>query len=122
MNIGRTLTGGEVILLIGELGCGKTAFTKGVALGLYIEDVITSPSFSLLNEYRGRLDLYHFDFYRIDDRAEIESLLEDYIYKPGAVTVIEWGEKTVDLLDDYLLFRFEILNGARRIRSTRREV
>ena len=74
--LGRSLRGGEVVVLSGALGSGKTAFTKGIALGIGIRDTVTSPSFSILNEYKGEIDLYHFDFYRIGDSTEMEDLLD----------------------------------------------
>lgn len=110
---GGALIGGEVVLLSGSLGSGKTAFTKGIALGLGINENVTSPSFSIMNEYIGKIRLYHFDFYRIDDELEIEDLLEDYIYKIEGVTVIEWGEKIISRLNVYFLVHFELINSNR---------
>jgi len=110
---GGTLIGGEVVLLSGSLGSGKTSFTKGIALGLGINENVTSPSFPIMNEYIGKIRLYHFDFYRIDDKLEIEDLLEDYIYKIEGVTVIEWGEKIISRLNVYFLVHFELINSNR---------
>jgi len=110
---GGTLIGGEVVLLSGSLGSGKTSFTKGIALGLGINENVTSPSFPIMNEYIGKIRLYHFDFYRIDDELEIEDLLEDYIYKIEGVTVIEWGEKIISRLNVYFLVHFELINSNR---------
>ncbi len=92
--LGKILKGGEVICLIGELGSGKTCFTQGIALGLSVEDrYITSPTFVIINEYKGRVPLYHIDLYRIEDPEEIDSLgISEYFYK-GGVAVIEWAEK-----------------------------
>jgi tRNA threonylcarbamoyladenosine biosynthesis protein TsaE len=94
--IGAQLTGGEILLLNGPLGAGKTVFVKGLAtaLGIDPEDV-TSPSFTLVNPYAGRLTLYHIDLYRLDDGAaaahavDLEELLND----EQAVVVIEWAER-----------------------------
>ena len=105
---GKSLKGGEVILLSGELGSGKTSFTKGIARGLDIEESITSPSFTIMNIYQGGICLYHFDFYRIEDDSEMEDLLEDYIYRKEGVTVIEWGEKIIDRLSRFINVAFEI--------------
>ncbi|MGQ9615258.1 MAG: tRNA (adenosine(37)-N6)-threonylcarbamoyltransferase complex ATPase subunit type 1 TsaE [Spirochaetota bacterium] len=118
--IGSSLKGGEVILLIGELGCGKTVLTKGIAEGIGIEEIITSPSFTILNIYDGPLCLYHFDFYRIDDKGEMEDLLEDYLYLKDGVVVIEWGEKVIELLDSYILVEIEISDPSRKIKITRK--
>jgi tRNA threonylcarbamoyladenosine biosynthesis protein TsaE len=113
--IGRSLKGGEVLILSGVLGSGKTAFTKGIARALRIEETVTSPSFSILNMYEGTIQLFHFDFYRIDSLSEMEDLLEDYIYRMDGVTVIEWGEELRSMLDEYYIVRFEIEDGARTI-------
>lgn len=95
----ETLQGGEVVLLCGEMGAGKTHFTKGIAKGLKIDDVITSPTFALHNVYLGRLTLNHFDFYRIDDPAEAEMLgLDEFFYDKNAVSVIEWSENVAELI------------------------
>ena len=94
-SLARLLEGGELILLEGDLGLGKTVFARGVAAGLEIppEDV-SSPSYSLINEYRGgRLPLYHVDLYRLDDPAEIATLGLDDLLASGAVVITEWGDR-----------------------------
>jgi tRNA threonylcarbamoyladenosine biosynthesis protein TsaE len=112
MRLGELLCGGELILLDGQLGMGKTTFTQGLAQGLGIRDTITSPTFTLLKEYAGqsrstiqgeqrktalpikRPLLYHFDLYRLDDPEEIFDLgFEDYFYDSTGVCVVEWAEK-----------------------------
>ena len=112
---GESLRGGEAVLLVGPLGSGKTAFTKGIAIGLGIEDMVTSPSFSIMNIYEGKIKLYHFDFYRLDDPVEMEDLLQDYVYARDAVSVIEWGEQLQNRLPDFILIQFEILKDGRCI-------
>lgn len=90
--IAERLKGGEVILLNGNLGAGKTTFTKGLAKALGIDEVVTSPTFTFMKEYKGRLSLYHFDMYRADDEDELYELgLSDYLYMDG-VCVIEWNK------------------------------
>lgn len=91
-SIAENLFGGEVILLNGELGAGKTTFTKGLARALGITEEVTSPTFTLLNVYEsGRLPLYHMDMYRIESAEELyETGIEDYLSKDG-ITVIEWN-------------------------------
>lgn len=90
--IAERLKGGEVILLNGNLGAGKTTFTKGLAKALGIDEVVTSPTFTFMKEYKGRLSLYHFDMYRAEDEDELYELgLSDYLYADG-VCVIEWNE------------------------------
>ncbi len=113
--VGRSLKGGEVLILSGVLGSGKTAFTKGVARALSVEESVTSPSFSILNLYEGTVLLFHFDFYRVNSLSEMEDLLEDYIYRTDGVTVIEWGEGVRTTLDEYYFVHFEIEDGARAI-------
>ena len=94
-NLAQRLKGGELILLDGDLGMGKTAFTRGLATGLGVapEDV-NSPSFTLVQEYTGgRLELFHIDLYRLDDPEDFASLGLEEILASGAVVVVEWGEK-----------------------------
>lgn len=87
-----TLKGGEVILLSGDLGAGKTTFTKGLAAALGVEETVTSPTFNYVKEYNGRLPLYHFDMYRVADADEVYELgLEEYFYR-GGVVVVEWNK------------------------------
>ncbi|MGF1461477.1 MAG: tRNA (adenosine(37)-N6)-threonylcarbamoyltransferase complex ATPase subunit type 1 TsaE [Leptolyngbyaceae cyanobacterium] len=95
--LGERLTAGTVLLLYGDLGAGKTTFTKGLGRGLQIPDEIDSPTFTLINEYdSGRLPLYHVDLYRLaaaeSDRLFLESYWEGIEYPPGIV-VIEWAER-----------------------------
>ena len=88
---------GMVICLNGELGCGKTVFTKGFAAALGIEDTITSPTFNIIKEYlNGEMPLYHMDVYRLEDKVESTGLL-DYFDKDGVV-IIEWA----NMIEDYL--------------------
>jgi tRNA threonylcarbamoyladenosine biosynthesis protein TsaE len=92
--IARSFTGQEVVLLIGELGAGKTIFAKGLAAGLGVNDTdqVTSPSYTILNIYQGKYPIFHFDLYRLESDAEIEGLgWEDYLDR--GVVVVEWGEK-----------------------------
>lgn len=94
--IGTAIKSGAVVSLTGDLGVGKTAFTKGLALGLGIEDTISSPTFTLMKEYEGRLDLKHIDAYRLEgvdsDSLGLFDLMDD-----RTVIVIEWGSFLDDL-------------------------
>lgn len=101
--LARKLRGGELIALEGDLGAGKTVFVKGLAQGLGIEEPVTSPTFSLIHEYEGRISLFHFDVYRLGSPEEIEELgYEEYFYGPG-VTAVEWSDLiTSHLPQEYL--------------------
>lgn len=100
-SIGLEAEEGQVYCLIGELGVGKTVFTKGFAQGLQIEEHITSPTFTIVNEYAGpRMPFYHFDVYRIQDLEEMDEIgYEDYFYGDG-VTFIEWANYIEDLIPE----------------------
>ncbi|MCL6634423.1 MAG: tRNA (adenosine(37)-N6)-threonylcarbamoyltransferase complex ATPase subunit type 1 TsaE [Peptococcaceae bacterium] len=92
------LRAGDVICLIGQLGAGKTRFAQGLARGLGVDGPVNSPTFTLINEYRGRLPLYHMDVYRLGDPSEMEDLgYEEYFYGDG-VTVVEWADLVAGLL------------------------
>ncbi|NEZ46780.1 tRNA (adenosine(37)-N6)-threonylcarbamoyltransferase complex ATPase subunit type 1 TsaE [Clostridium niameyense] len=96
--IGNHCNPGDIICLNGDLGAGKTHFTKGIAKGLNINDNITSPTFNIVNEYKGRLKLYHFDVYRISDIDEIEAIgFDEYIFS-DAVSIIEWSYYIEELI------------------------
>jgi len=93
MQLGKLSQPGDVFLLVGGLGAGKTCLTQGIAWGLGIEGYAASPSFVLINQYRGRIPLYHIDLYRLDSIEEVNELgLDDYLYDNG-VCVVEWAEK-----------------------------
>lgn len=96
--IGKKAKKGEIYCLCGDLGTGKTMFTKGFARGLGIEEHITSPTFTLINEYSGRLPLYHFDVYRVADSEEMEYVgCDEYFFGEG-VCLIEWAELISDII------------------------
>jgi tRNA threonylcarbamoyladenosine biosynthesis protein TsaE len=93
--LGRKLQPGDIVLLFGELGAGKTTFAQGIAEGLDLDPkhYVRSPTFTLVNEYQGRLPIFHIDLYRLNSAEEIRDLgLEEYLFGPG-VTVVEWAEK-----------------------------
>lgn len=94
----KSLKGGDVVLLSGEMGAGKTVFCKGVARGLGINDEILSPTYAYMNDYGGKL--YHFDFYRLKNGSQAEALgLTDYFYMNG-VCLVEWAENVIDVLPE----------------------
>lgn len=99
-HLGELAKAGDIFLLIGELGTGKTCLTQGVALGLGVQQQVFSPSFVLIREYRGRLPLYHVDFYRLDRIEEIADLgLDDYLYGKG-VCIVEWADKGMAIMPE----------------------
>ena len=111
--IGEKLIDGDLLALSGELGSGKTCFTKGLAQGLGVsaEYQITSPTFTLINEYPARCKLYHFDVYRLNSYSELEDLgYEEYLAGDGVV-VIEWAEKIDKLIPrDSIFINFEYVD------------
>lgn len=113
--LGRSLQGGEVLLVCGDLGAGKTQFAKGVARGLGIEVEILSPTFTLAARYEGRLPLVHYDLYRVREGRELVDLGFLESDDPGEVTLIEWGDR-IDPPPGAVVVRIAILpDGTRRI-------
>ena len=106
---------GDVLLLEGKLGAGKTCLTQGIALGLGIEDYVLSPTFVIMREFYGRLPLYHVDLYRLDNIDESLDLgLDDYLYVDG-LCVLEWAEKALSILPrKYLMVRIDYLSDTER--------
>lgn len=97
----KTLKSGDVICMYGDLGAGKTAFVQGLAKGLGIDEHITSPTFTIVNEYMGDKPLYHFDVYRIADSDEMYEIgYEEYISGDG-ISVIEWPQLIEDILPEH---------------------
>lgn len=91
--LGSLLKAGDIVCLNGDLGTGKTTLTKSIGLGLGVEDYITSPTFALINEYEGRIPVYHFDVYRLENVEELYDLgFDEYFYGKG-VSIIEWADK-----------------------------
>lgn len=113
--IGGLIAAGDIILLTGNLGAGKTCLTQGIARGLGITEHTQSPSFVLMREFHGRLPLYHIDLYRLDNLDEIADLgLDDYLYGNG-VCVIEWAEKGLGLLpQEHLMIEIGYLGDTER--------
>lgn len=96
----KALKPGDIVALIGNLGAGKTTFTKGIAKGLGVKDYrhVNSPTFVLIKEYKGKIPLYHFDLYRLDNIKDIEDLDSDGYFFGKGITVIEWADKCKALL------------------------
>ncbi|MFC2011322.1 tRNA (adenosine(37)-N6)-threonylcarbamoyltransferase complex ATPase subunit type 1 TsaE [Chloroflexota bacterium] len=113
--IGELALPGDVFLLSGELGAGKTCLTQGIAWGLDINEYTLSPSFVIMRELYGRLPLYHIDLYRLDRIEEsIDLGLDDYLYGRG-VCVVEWAEKALSILPtEHLLIKIGYLSDTER--------
>jgi len=116
--IGEKLSPGSIIALMGELGCGKTCFTKGLCAGLGIpKRHVNSPTFTFVNEYKGRLPVFHLDLYRVEGIAMcLEVGVLDYLLQAeSGVAVIEWAEKVLPLLSNsYLAVNFSVLSPKKR--------
>ena len=91
--LGRLLKPGAVVALYGKLGAGKTAFTRGVAAGLGIDTIVSSPTFTIVNEYPGSIPLFHFDMYRLEGESELFDIGWDDYQDRGGVCIVEWSEK-----------------------------
>lgn len=117
--IGKTFRQGDVIALIGDLGTGKTCLTQGIARGVGIasDEVVNSPSYILINEYNGKIPIYHIDLYRLEDSAEIAELgLSEYVEGNG-ICIIEWAERMADALPDSCIKIYITLTDANALHS-----
>ncbi len=112
--LGKKLEAGSIIALIGELGCGKTLFTRGVCEGVgVLERYVNSPTFAFVNEYSGKLPVFHMDLYRLNTTDELFELgILDYLRRVEAgIMIVEWAEKIIDILrEDYLKIEFRVLS------------
>lgn len=101
--LGCQLRPGTVVAYYGDLGAGKTAFTRGLGRGLKIRDRITSPTYNIVNEYPGEIPLFHFDMYRLQSSEDLFDIgWEDYLQR-GGVIAVEWSERVEDVLEDALV-------------------
>ena len=114
--IGVAAQPGDVLLLSGELGAGKTVFTQGVGEGLGVAETVNSPTFVLLHEYHGRLTVYHYDLYRLTNIEQTVSReWQEFLYGDG-VSVVEWANRASDILPpEHLLLEFIIDSETRRV-------
>ena len=117
--LGRQLRGGEVVAIVGALGSGKTHLIKGIAMGAGAMDrnSVNSPTFVIVNQYEGRLDIYHIDAYRLDSAAEFETLGFDDLCYPESVVLIEWADKVEVALRATNPIRIELHHEGPQTRS-----
>lgn len=115
VRIGELALAGDIFLMVGALGTGKTCLTQGIAWGLNIKEYALSPSFAIVRELQGRLPLCHIDLYRLDHMEEIAELgLDDYLHNSG-VCVVEWAEKGLSILPtEHLLIQISYLSDTER--------
>jgi len=120
LKIGSQLRGGEVVAICGALGSGKTHLIKGIAAGAGAAEVgkVTSPTFIIVKEYTGRLDVYHIDAYRLDSIAEFEMIGFDDYCRPESVVLIEWADKIESVLQRINYIRIELFHAG----ETQRDV
>ena len=113
--LGRILPAGTVIAYRGDLGAGKTAFTRGLALGLGYRDMVTSPTYTIVNEYLGgRLPLFHFDMYRLRCAEDLWDIgWEDYLDR-GGICAVEWSENVAEAMEDPVTVTIEKLGDTSR--------
>ena len=120
--LGKTLERGDVLALVGELGTGKTTLTKAIATGLDISETVTSPTFTIVKEYNsGRLPLFHFDVYRLENGREFIEIGGEEYFDAGGVCVIEWADKIAEILPDdtkLILLEYGENEGERIYRCT----
>ena len=110
--IAEHATAGDVLVLVGDLGAGKTAFSKAFGRALGVDEPMTSPTFTLAREYRGRLPLHHLDVYRLEQMVEVLDLDLPDLFDGGGVVLIEWGDAILPMLPaDYLEIRFTFGEG-----------
>lgn len=116
----KRLIGGDLVCFRGDLGAGKTTCIQGICAGLEVSQPVTSPTFTLINEYQGSLPVFHFDFYRIHDESEVIDLgLSEYFYGEG-ICLIEWPERIESLLptkryEIHLLWNFALNQNTRQV-------
>jgi tRNA threonylcarbamoyladenosine biosynthesis protein TsaE len=115
VNFADNLTHGDVVALLGDLGAGKTVFTKGLCVGLGCDQLVSSPSYTLVNIYQGKFTINHLDCYRLNSCEDMNDLGPDELLYPDGVTIIEWAEKIKAMLPDNIwVIKIDILDENKR--------
>lgn len=116
VRLGASVSVGDIVLLFGNIGSGKTVFSKGIALGLGVETTVTSPTFTLIQVYQGRIKMYHFDLYRLNSTYELFDIgYEELLYSEDGVAVVEWPERLHELCpESYIKVEIESINESSR--------
>lgn len=119
IKMGKLLEAGDIVLLYGDLGAGKTVLTRGIALGLGAKDVVTSPTYTLMHRYEGRVPVYHFDLYRLNGPDEVLDVgYEEFFYGDG-VSIVEWPERLEYLCpEEHVRVRIEVAGDGQKRRIT----
>ena len=113
--LGKILSGGTVLAFRGDLGAGKTAFTRGLARGLDCRELVTSPTYTIVNEYLGgRLPLFHFDMYRLHSSDDLFDIGWDDYLERGGICAVEWSENVADAMEDPVTVTIEKLGETSR--------
>lgn len=111
----KSLKNGDIVCLTGDLGAGKTTFTKGIAKALNSVFEPVSPTFNIVNEYPGDIDIYHFDLYRLESEQDLYSVdIDNYLFSDG-ICIIEWPEIAFSLIDEYYLVHLSYEDNGRKI-------
>ncbi len=115
IKMGKLLEAGDIVLLYGDLGAGKTVLTRGLVQGLGAKDVVTSPTYTLMHRYEGRVPIYHFDLYRLSEPDEVLDLgYEEFFYGDG-VSIVEWPQRLEYLCpEEYVRVKIEIVGDGKR--------
>ena len=107
----KTLKPGDIVTLDGDLGAGKTVFTKGICEYFYVIDYVVSPTYTIVNEYRGDIPIYHFDIYRLEEEEELYNIGFYEYLNSDALVIVEWAEKIPEAFYGYKLKKVQIIKG-----------
>ena len=107
----KTLKPGDIVTLDGDLGAGKTVFTKGICEYFNVKDYVVSPTYTIVNEYRGDIPIYHFDIYRLEEEEELYNIGFYEYLNPDALVIVEWAEKIPEAFYGYKLKKVQIIKG-----------